>query len=142
MSDLRTGGTISFLKDDKCNGKDAVSVAHKLINVDKVSVVLGMACSGAALAAAPLYQRAKVPVIASSASSPELSSAGDYIFRTTPSDLEAGRKLKAHVAQKHRRFAIVSEETEYAQGLKQAFLDAPSKRTIGGDRRRICFRYD
>lgn len=111
------------IEDDKCSGKDAVTVAQKLVTVDKVAGVLGFACSGALLAAAPVYERAKTVVISSSSSSAAVSSAGDYIFRTVPSDSLVAKVLYSHVRGKHRRFGIITEETDYAQTLTQAFIE-------------------
>lgn len=37
-----------IFEDDKCSEKDAVSVAQKFADVDKVSYVLGFVCSGTA----------------------------------------------------------------------------------------------
>ncbi len=113
-----------IFEDDKCNGKDAVTVAKKFIEIDKVDFVVGNSCSGALLAAAPLYEKAKIPVIASCASSAKISEAGDYIFRTTPSDKLAAARLHQHIAKKHKRFGILSEETEYAQDMRSAFEEA------------------
>jgi branched-chain amino acid transport system substrate-binding protein len=113
-----------IIEDDKCSGKDAVTTAHKLIEVDKVSAVIGYACSSAALAAAPLHEKAKVPLMVVSASSPKLNHAGAFIFRTTPSDLRAAETLFAHAVSKHKRFGIISEETDYAQDIKNAFIGA------------------
>jgi len=63
-------------EDDRCSGRDAVSVAHKLIDIDKVDAVLGFACSGAALAALPIYEKAHIPVMVTTASSPKIRDAG------------------------------------------------------------------
>jgi branched-chain amino acid transport system substrate-binding protein len=112
-----------IFEDDKCSGKDAVTIANKFINIDKVDFVVGFACSSATLSAAPLYERAKIPVIVTCASSPKIAAAGDYIFRTFPGDLHAARRLYRHVHGKHNSLGILSEETDYAQDFKNAFLE-------------------
>src|SRR5690606_26386395 len=68
-----------IVEDDKCSSKDAASVAHKLVEVDKVDYVVGLACSSAALASAPIYERARTVTIVVSGSSPKIAQAGDYI---------------------------------------------------------------
>lgn len=40
-------------EDDKCNGKDAVVAARRLIDVHKVKYVIGFACSSTILSTAP-----------------------------------------------------------------------------------------
>ena len=117
-------GLYEFIfEDDKCSGKDAVTVAHKLINIDKVDAVIGFACSGAALAALPLYEKAGVLSVVTVASSPKIGILGRNVFRTFPSDIKAAEKLFEHMLRKkHKSIAVLSEETEYAQDLKDAFL--------------------
>ena len=43
-----------IFEDDKCSPKEAVTVAHKFIDLDKLKYVTGFACSGATVAAAPM----------------------------------------------------------------------------------------
>ena len=107
-----------IFEDDKCDSKTAVSIAKKFIHIDKVDFVMGYACSGAALAAAPLYEKAKIPVLITCSSSAKISNAGDYIFRTTPSDRGAATKLFRHIENKYKTFGTLAEETDYAQDMK------------------------
>ena len=108
-------------------------MANKLISADEVEYVLGFACSGTVLAAAPVYERAKRVIIATSASSPKIADAGEYVFRTTPSDIVAARQLYQHISASRRHVVILSEESDYAQDLEQAFVasrDSDSKMKI------------
>lgn len=109
-------------EDDRCNGKDAVSVSQRFINLLKLSYVAGFACSSTVLSAAKNYERAKVLAMVMSASAAEISSAGDFIFRTWPSDQGAARTLFQYVASKQSHLAIVSEQTDYAQGFEKEFI--------------------
>ena len=115
-----------FFEDDRCNGKDAATIANKFVNVLDVDFVVGYACSSTLLAAAPIYEKAKVPVIVTCASSARIADAGDYIFRTTPSDRFAATRLYRHVKDKHKVLGLISEEDEYPQALQKAFVDANS----------------
>lgn len=109
-------------EDDKCSGRDAVAIAHRFVGVLKLPYVLGFPCSGPLLSAAKLYERAKVVVIAATASAPAISQAGEYIFRTCPSDDGSAKMLYEYVEKRHSRFGVLSEQTEFSQGLLQAFL--------------------
>ena len=114
-------GAFEFtIEDDRCDPRQAVSVAHKLINLDRIKYVLGLPCSGAVLAAAPVYEKAKVFTFVIGGS-PAISSAGDLIFRTRPSDQGAAEVLFDYVAEHHKTAALIAEETDYAQDLKKAF---------------------
>src|SRR5438309_1367757 len=43
-------------EDGKCNGKDGANAAQKLVNVDKVQVIIGGVCSSETLAAVPVAE--------------------------------------------------------------------------------------
>jgi branched-chain amino acid transport system substrate-binding protein len=69
--------------DDKCSAKDAVTVAERLINSDKVPVIIGATCSHATLAAMELTEQNKIPMVNAISASMKLTSMGyKYIFRT------------------------------------------------------------
>jgi len=112
-------------EDSKCNAKDGATAAQKLVEVDKVKVIFGGACSGETLGAAPVTEAAKVILISPSATSPKISQAGDYVFRTAPSDAKAG-EVAANQALKmgFKKAAIISENSDYAQGLRDVFEKA------------------
>lgn len=113
-----------ILEDSKCNPKDGANAANKLINIDKVKVIFGGACSGETLGAAPIAEQNKVILLSPSATSPDLTTAGDYIFRTAPSDANAGG-VAAEVAldEGFETAAIINENTDYAQGLARVFKE-------------------
>jgi branched-chain amino acid transport system substrate-binding protein len=118
-------------QDDKCDGKSAATVAKQFTAVSDIRYVLGLPCSGALMAAAPIYEKSKAIVVASGASAISISSAGDYIFRTWVSDAEVTKLLSKMVSPKHKRLAMLSEQTEYCQGLADSLgswlKDSPVK---------------
>lgn len=115
------------LEDDRCDPKEAAKIAQKFIRSRGVAAVLGVPCSGTALAAAPIYERAKVLTISIGAGAPALSAAGDYIFRTRPSDIHSAAVLAAKIAEQHRHIAIIAEQTELAQGIADAVSEQVKK---------------
>lgn len=52
-----------IFEDERCDNRVAVSVAQKLINIDKVKYALGFPCNGTLLATASIYSRARVLVV-------------------------------------------------------------------------------
>lgn len=118
-----------LFEDGKCSGKAATSAARKLINIDQVSIILGGVCSGETLALAPIAQANEVLVYSVFSSHPDITHAGDFIFRSIPSDKEGGYKA-AEVIQSngHHKIALLTDETEYALGLEEAFLEVFEKR--------------
>lgn len=108
------------IEDDKCNPKEAVNVAHKFLQAKDVKYVIGFACSGSLLASAPLYEKNGVLVMAALASSPEVSTAGDYIFRTRPTEEPIMEEMARFLSSRHSAVAILAEQTDYSQGTKEA----------------------
>lgn len=108
-------------EDGKCNPGDASKAAQKLIGVDKVLIILGGQCSGETLGAAPITEKKKVILFSSLSSSAEVTNAGDFVFRTAPSDSSQG-KILAEYANKHfQKIGIISEQTDYAVGVSDTF---------------------
>lgn len=116
-----------ILEDDKCSAKDAVSIAQKFVNIDRVDAVIGPACSGSVLAAAPVYEKAGVLTMVTNASAAKISSAGDYIFRTSPGDFSAANKLFDYMNEHENSIGVLSEQTDYAQGFKESFINLGAK---------------
>lgn len=105
-----------------CNGKDAATAAQKLIDVDGVQVIMGGFCSGETLAAAPIAEAAKVLLFSNGSSSPDVTNAGEYVYRDWPSDSYQGTKLAEYANDNGwKTVAMVSEETDYAKGIAGAF---------------------
>lgn len=115
-----------IFEDSKCEGKDAASAINKLINVDGVSAIIGELCSGATLAAAPIAEANEVVLISPASTSPDVTNAGEYVFRTIPSDaLQGAFGAELASAQGATRLAVIYSNDDYGQGfdavLKEEF---------------------
>ena len=110
------------IEDGKCNGKDGSNAAQKLINVDKVQVIIGGICSSETIASAPIAETQKIVLFSPGASSPDLTGISPYFFRNYPSDASQGKTL-AEVANGKgwKKVAILQEQTDYALGIYKAF---------------------
>lgn len=113
-------------EDSKCNPQDGASAAQKLVEVDQVDFIISGDCSGAALAAAALTEPSGVMLFSAAASSPDLSTAGDLVFRSYPSDAMAGQVIASYSIKElgKKKAAVISEQTDYAQGLRGSFTKA------------------
>ena len=108
------------VEDSKCNAQDAINAYNKLTDVDGVKIILGTSCSGAMLGVAPLAEADGVILFSGMASNPDIADAGDYIFRTQISDIEVGiRTGDALWADGIRTLATITEETDYAEGVRR-----------------------
>ena len=120
-------------EDSKCNPKDGNAAAQKLVSVDNVKVIIGGVCSGETLGASPITEANKVLMISPSATSPDITKAGDFVFRVAPSDAYAGVVASDYAFNElnTRKAAIISENTDYAQGLRRVFSENFVK--LGGE---------
>lgn len=114
---------VLIYEDDRGLPKDGVAALQKLINVDKIRLLTGVANSSVALAYIPIINEHKILFISSGASSPKLTGASKYFFRTWPSDIaEALAMAKyAHGELKLNRIAILYINNDYGIGLSEPF---------------------
>lgn len=112
-------------EDGKCEADEATAAAQKLINIDQVKIIFGGVCSSETLAIAPLAETKAVLVISPSATSPDITEAGEFIFRTAPSDAFAGQVAAEYASAKlgKQTAAVISENKDYAQGLRRVFTE-------------------
>ncbi|HTC22634.1 MAG TPA: ABC transporter substrate-binding protein, partial [bacterium] len=67
--------------DDEGKPEEAAVVVTKLITEEKAQVILGEVASSLSLAAAPICQEHKTPMISPSSTNPKVTQVGDYVFR-------------------------------------------------------------
>lgn len=87
--------------DDACEPKQGPVAANRVVN-DKIRYVIGPVCSGAAIAAAPIYSNEGVVVITPSATSPALTEGKNFhfIFRTVAAMTSKGQRLPSSSSTK------------------------------------------
>ena len=107
-------------EDSKCAAQDAITAYNKLTDVDGVKIILGTTCSGAMLGAAPLAEAEGVIMLSPSATSPDIATAGDYIFRTAINDNQLGIDTGNTLAVDGiHHLATITESTDYAEGARR-----------------------
>jgi len=120
-------------EDDKCDAKEGVSAFYKMMSLYKFPVIIGGSCSSVTLAIAPIAEQNKIVLISPYSSNPQLTNAGDYIFRTAPSDIFEGN-LEAEFIAKNlslKSIGILYVNNDYGKGL----ADVLSSRfeSLGGE---------
>ena len=120
------------IEDSKCLGEAAVSAVQKLINVDRVRIVIGGFCSSESLAAVPVATAAKITLFSPGSSNPGLTGISPFFFRNYPSDASQGKVLAqiAYNDKSYKNVAFIQEQTDYASGIYKAFSDEFTK--LGG----------
>lgn len=115
--------------DDNFKADQAVNIAYKLVQQDKVAVVVSGSYSGMTRAAAGIYQQLKVPMISSYAVHPEIVATGDYIFRVGTLATVQGR-AGAHLAVKKlgaKKIAILTIDNDFGVSLTAGFKEEALK---------------
>ena len=111
-------------EDDQGKAEEAASVVTKLTTRDDVIAVIGENSSNQSLAAAPICQAAKVPMISPSSTNPNVTKKGDYIFRVCFTDPYQGKALATFVRNdlKAATAAVLKDnKNDYSVGLAQFF---------------------
>lgn len=115
------------VKDDGGDAQRAIVVAGELRDDPAVVAVVGHVNSAATLAAASVYNdpRRGVAELSPTASSPQVTEAGAWTFRVSPSDLAYGPALaRWSRAQGQRRAAVLYVNDDYGRGVATSFADA------------------
>jgi branched-chain amino acid transport system substrate-binding protein len=109
-------------EDDQANPKVGVNAFRKLVDVDKVTIVVGSPASNVTLAVSPLANERKVVLLSSGSTATEVGKAGPYIFRIMPSD-EVQSSIMADWAWQlgYKRVAVIYVENAWGRGLMEAF---------------------
>ena len=123
------------IADNKSDKAEAASVAARLIEKDKVKVIIGTYGSSLAMAAGNIVKENKIPAIGTSCTNPQVTANNDYYFRACFIDPFQGTVM-ANYAYKNgaRKVAIIQEvSNDYAVGLAKFFKEAFVKLTGSPD---------
>ena len=71
-------------EDDRIDATVGVNAIQKLINVDRVPIIIGPFGSSVVLACAPVANKTETVIISASATADGIADAGDFVFRITP----------------------------------------------------------
>ena len=121
------------IEDDQGKAEEAASVVTKLITHDNVLAILGENSSNQSLAAAPICQASKVPMVSPSSTNPSVTKKGDYIFRVCFTDPYQGKALAMFVrANLHATTAAIlrDNKNDYSVGLAEVIRKEFT--TLGG----------
>jgi branched-chain amino acid transport system substrate-binding protein len=111
-------------EDDQGRAEEAASVVTKLITSNDVLALIGENSSNQSLAAAPIAQAAKVPMVSPSSTNPNVTKKGDYIFRVCFTDPYQGKALATFVRNSlHLTNAAIlrDNKNDYSVGLAEVF---------------------
>ena len=140
VDEVNAGGGVNGRKirviteDDQSKPDEAANAVTKLISQNNVIAVLGEVASSNSLAAAPICQSNKVPMITPSSTNPTVTEKGDYIFRMCFLDSYQGASMANYILKDlgMTKVAILTDvKSDYSTGLagffEQAFVAAGGK---------------
>lgn len=116
--------------DFRTRAEDAVNAVRRMIEQDKVHVIIGANTSGINIATAPIVNRAGVSQIATVATNPlvtvdESGKVRPYSFRICFTDPYQGKVLAFFAARemgKKKAAILYDVGSEYSQGLREFFI--------------------
>jgi len=109
--------------DDQASPKEAVPIANRLIEKDGVKVAVSGSYSGSTRAAAGVFQSAGIPYISAFAIHPDITRAGNYVFRTSFMGEVQGRAGALLIGQtmQHKRVVVITLKNDFGKSLAAGF---------------------
>ena len=129
-----------IIANDDNDPNVAQQVAEALVENQQVLGVVGNFDSDVTLAAGKVYEKGQLVQISPTSTSVQLSNAGDYIFRTVPSDRFAGNALSRYMLtqlKKQKAAVFFNSQSSYSQSLKNEFTT-----TLLGDGGEVVAEFD
>jgi len=113
-----------IVEDNFSTTKGSVAALEKLIQIEKPSIVLGPVSTTDMLSMIPIAEKSKMILFSPSVSSPKVSNAGRYIFRTGPLAPDQSKILTQYIANtlKLKRVGIMYMNDDSGQSYQEVFI--------------------
>jgi branched-chain amino acid transport system substrate-binding protein len=111
-----------LVQDDRSDASEAATIVTKFVTQDQVHAILGEVASSRSIAAAPIAQNAKIPMLTPSSTNPEVTKKGDFIFRSCFIDPVQGAAIAQFAARTlgaKRAAILVDRKNDYSTGLEK-----------------------
>lgn len=119
--------------DTQASGANSPALAAKVVADECAIGVVGGMYSGETLAAVPIYEGGKVPVVSPSATNPALTNKSPYFHRVVGSDLVQGPALAQIALRLKSKLFVVDDATPYGKGLATIVKKNAPKIIVGTD---------
>jgi len=122
-----------LVQDDRSDASEAATIVTKFVTQDQVQAILGEVASSRSIAAAPIAQNAKIPMLTPSSTNPEVTKKGDYIFRSCFIDPVQGAAIAqfgAKTLNAKRAALMVDRKNDYSTGLEKVISEVFTR--LGG----------
>jgi len=111
-----------LVQDDRSDASEAATIVTKFVTQDMVHAVIGEVASSRSIAAAPIAQNAKIPMLTPSSTNPEVTKKGDFIFRSCFIDPYQGAAIAQFAAKSlgaKTAAIMVDRKNYYSTGLEK-----------------------
>ncbi len=127
------GATVDIVyEDSKSDPKEAINIARKFIDDDRIVGVLGDFTSTVSMAAGRVYGSEGMPQLSQTASHPDFNKIGEYQFRNiTTQAFEGPFVAKWATGLGYKKFAIVAIQNDW--GISAAENFAQGLKDLGGE---------
>jgi len=115
-----------LVQDDRSDASEAATIVTKFVTQDQVHAVIGEVASSRSIAAAPIAQNAKIPMLTPSSTNPEVTKKGDYIFRSCFIDPYQGAAIAQFAAKTlgaKTAAIMVDRKNDYSTGLEKVITE-------------------
>ena len=121
-----------IIEDNKSNPTEAVATAEKLINSDKVPVLMGAWSSTLTLAVMPKLEEYKVPMLVETSSSGKITTSGNpYVFRISPtSEMEAKAFAPLFKTMGIKKADFLATNNDFGLGASKEFSAAAQQNGV------------
>ena len=115
-----------IVEDNQTKQGETTTIVRKLVSQDHVVALLGEVASSKTLEAAPIAQKAKIPLLATAATNPKVTKTGDYVFRVCFTDDFQAVVIARFVLEKlkKKKIAFLTDvKQDYSVGLTNIAQD-------------------
>lgn len=119
-----------LIQDDRSDASEAATIVTKFVTQDQVHAVIGEVASSRSIAAAPIAQNAKIPMLTPSSTNPEVTKKGDFIFRSCFIDPYQGAAIAQFAAKTlgaKTAAIMVDRKNDYSTGLEKVINETFTK---------------
>ena len=122
ISEFDSKEVVLLIEDSKSDPKTATSSLEKLISFDKVKIYIAGNSSSCVMSMSPIVEKNKVLLFSTLASSPNITNAGEYVFRNRISGtFETESMAKKAFSLNLNKIVIVAMNNDAGQPYIEAF---------------------
>ena len=119
-----------LVQDDRSDASEAATIVTKFVTQDQVHGIIGEVASSRSIAAAPIAQNAKIPMLTPSSTNPEVTKKGNFIFRSCFIDPYQGAAIAQFAAKTlgaKTAAIMVDRKNDYSTGLEKVISETFAK---------------